>query len=67
MGGCGDTGGMMDGDIIQIQSVDGCVYVYNVDTYKIKKVRDIVSEKDLPQDVLRVLDKLHRGVRFDRE
>jgi hypothetical protein len=54
-------------NVIQIPSDDGCVYVYDVDTARLKKICDIVAEKDVPQNVRDILLKLDRRVNFRQE
>jgi hypothetical protein len=57
----------MGNNTIQIPADDGCVYVYNVDNNKLKKVCDIVEEKEIPQSVRDILVKLNRRVALNKE
>jgi hypothetical protein len=57
----------MNNNIIRILSNDGCIYVYNVDTNKLKKTQ-VVKPEDLPEDVAayikRISDRLW-GLGYD--
>jgi hypothetical protein len=57
----------MGKNVIQIPSDDGCVYVYDLDANKLKKVCDIFSERDVPDNVRDILLKLDRRVNYSRQ
>jgi hypothetical protein len=41
--------------IIQIPSVDGCLYLYDADKKTLRQVRDMEKEDDIPADVKETL------------
>jgi hypothetical protein len=53
--------------IIQIASIDGCVYIYNMDNETLKKVHNIEKLEDASKDVREVLFMANLHIKTDKE
>ncbi|MDR0409413.1 MAG: hypothetical protein LBH18_03345 [Spirochaetaceae bacterium] len=56
----------MGNDIIQITSAeDGCIYIVDGDTKKVRRLCDVETRADIPASVSRILAKFNIKVNFD--
>ena len=57
----------MGNNTIHIPLGDGCVFIYDLDTEKLKMVRDVAEGNEVPPHVREILRILQRRVNFSRE